>query len=325
MTLSAYSYPNETPRTKGPYTCAAALPWFTTRLRGNQMAIRIDRDWGYRLQGITARRVPEDKVGIGFAVYPPDDVPPAGTVSGNAVWEQVIVSGFEIGAQLGHPTEHKATSEITFVQCQFANCDTGVRLSSFDTLNMVFLNLQVGGCRVGLKCDTGGWANVTGGSASGNTEADFVVGAAQSFLLQGFRSENCNMLFQGVGSEIPTHITLTGCVAIQRPSPTDPAVRLNAGAVAQIRNCDFLGGDGLGDVNTSGIYFANNTGHGSLLLEGCGICSPVPVTVGSGDNPNPVRVTVRTCWRIDTSGNFVERFEDFDRLYNADGYTDVTP
>lgn len=59
VTLTAYSYPNESPRTKGPYTISADTPWFTTRLRGNQLAVRFDGVSGFwRLGNCRARIAP---------------------------------------------------------------------------------------------------------------------------------------------------------------------------------------------------------------------------------------------------------------------------
>lgn len=59
VTLSTYAYPNETPRTKGPYSCTAATPWFTTRLRGNQSDVLIEGVTGFwRLGNCRARIAP---------------------------------------------------------------------------------------------------------------------------------------------------------------------------------------------------------------------------------------------------------------------------
>jgi hypothetical protein len=59
MTLTAYSYPNTAARTKGPYTVTVDDPWFTTRLRGAQLAMRIDGVSGFwRLGNCRARIAP---------------------------------------------------------------------------------------------------------------------------------------------------------------------------------------------------------------------------------------------------------------------------
>lgn len=59
VTLSSYAYPNSTPRTKGPYTCTEDEDWFTTRLRGAQLDLRIDGVSGFwRLGNCRARIAP---------------------------------------------------------------------------------------------------------------------------------------------------------------------------------------------------------------------------------------------------------------------------
>lgn len=311
---------NAVPLGQGPPTSLRGCPGASTLAYDGdptRAAFRVDRVWGYNLAGFSVYRTPSDRQGTGIECAPPPDigVPGVGTVSGTALWQQVQARYFAVGAQLGSLDGQWATSEIQFDSCVFGDNDIGVRIDGFNTLDFTFNMLNMSANRIGLQAGSGGVVAVTGGSASGNEEFDFAHQHAHPMTIRSFRSETTNCFYAGTATVAPTHATIDSCLIVQRPNPTRPAISTGWGCELIVRNTTIMGGDGLGSPTTSGIYYVNNSGHSNIVIENCGICSPVPITLvpQAADTP-PAKLTIRNCWQIDQSNNFIKHFDNFEGL-----------
>jgi hypothetical protein len=66
LTVQVVDYPSQAPRVRGPFTVAAGTQQVVVRLRGRQMALRIDGDvlagGDWRLGALRAKAQPDGKV-----------------------------------------------------------------------------------------------------------------------------------------------------------------------------------------------------------------------------------------------------------------------
>ncbi len=271
-------------------------------------AFRVDRAWGYRLSGFDIRKNPEDRTGTGLWVEPDTSVPDGtGTVSGDAVYEQLGFYGFQYGARFGNVARQVATSEITFLHCEAKNNDTGFYFDDFNTLNMVFVNPGLTGNRIGIHCTSGGFVTVLGGTGGYNDMADFVIDQAQQLRVIGYRSENTNSLFWGGATGAPDCLEFQNCSVNQRADATDPAMHIRGGSRIGIRDC-HVGGR---------IVFEGNGQGGSIVLENCTIKADRPLDINVLPGAPPYAVKVFGCCQVDASGNFVKWFKNYEGWFGA--------
>lgn len=137
--------------------------------------IQVDRGVWYANFGGFTLRGPGRSVGVGIRACR-DERPAsyAGTVCGSNRYSDMIVVGFGRGVLLGDGG-HSATSENRFSRLSIIDCDEGVYLTDYNTLNNHFTELNLSQVDRGVWCEWGGGhTHIDGGSASeiGRPETD---------------------------------------------------------------------------------------------------------------------------------------------------------
>jgi hypothetical protein len=178
-----------------------------------QGLIRVESNWGYRIEGLSLSGQHTD-VGIWLA-----HETGFGTNGGTAVIERVSVSGFASGFRLG-TASGTATSELLFLDCAASNCDMGMELLDFNTLDVLLNMWSMSKCGIGVSTHQAGDVHVFGGSASDNT-IDFKLTTGGTFSINKFRSEGVEQQFLYSGeTSARTNILLDSC---EVKSPADPS------------------------------------------------------------------------------------------------------
>jgi hypothetical protein len=197
--------------------------------------IRIERNWGYKVEGL---QLIGGGSGIGLWLASETD---SGTQGGQAVIERVSVSGFSSGFRLG--TSNKiATSELIFSACKATNCDIGMELLDFNTLDVLLNMWSMGLCRVGVFTSSAGDVHVVGGSASSN-KTDFELDTGGTFSVNKFRSEGVMAQFLHSGATTArTNILLESCEVMGPADPATNPVIVCAGGNALTTISCFLSG-----------------------------------------------------------------------------------
>jgi len=136
----------------------------------------------------------------------------SGNQTSNAVITGVIVQNCNVGITDGNGG---AFSEFSFINCSLANCDTGFIPNDFNTLDMNFLMLSMGGNGVGVDSGVGGGFHVFGGSSSFNN-ITFQIRSNANCLIQSWRSEVDTTCFNGINGR---QASLINCGAVSPPSP----------------------------------------------------------------------------------------------------------
>lgn len=171
----------------------------TIRYTGTDWAIKFDiNNFGFRFGRFTLTRT---VAGDGIPQYNGILVSPtsgayAGTTITNGHFYDLIITYYAIGLQLGN-SGICATSENELHNLSISNCLTAVKVTDYNTLDNVFLNLGMSYVNKCIECVSGGGeTHVISGSVSyaGYWNADF---AAFSFLsggvysVRGMRCEVC--------------------------------------------------------------------------------------------------------------------------------------
>jgi hypothetical protein len=123
----------------------------------------------------------------------------SGTATLAAVFDKCSVSGFNTGIIDGN---YGGSSEILWNSLSLYNCNTGWVSDDFNTLNHVFVMLQMGGCGVGLDSGAGEGFHVYGGSSSQSSICDFNVQSNGACDVTSFRNENSVGFVRGQGGSI---------------------------------------------------------------------------------------------------------------------------
>jgi hypothetical protein len=134
-----------------------------------------------------------------------------GTASNGHVFESVIVEGFHYGWHTSSSDDksHSTSSEITAINMQFDNCDSGFRNNDFNGLNFNFINLSISDCAIGVDAVTAG-VYVHGGAASGNG-IDFMFGNGGTRSVADFRSETCRTFLEFNPGSNNAPMSVTNC------------------------------------------------------------------------------------------------------------------
>lgn len=185
--------------------------------------------------------------GVGFWIAPADPTNPSnppnylfGTMSAGCHIEHLSVSGFDVGIRVGWksfvtPPIQIAASEWTFNSVKVSNCNIGVLLEDFNTLDNNFLDLSMSANKVGVQCINGGGETRIVGGSSSQQGCDFQFASGGQFSLRNFRSENVGSTdgvtlwpnFFGRGSHVVVssgvaQVLIDSCL-FSRPIPTGVA------------------------------------------------------------------------------------------------------
>ena len=111
----------------------------------------------------------------------------AGTTTLAMIFDKCSVSTFNIGISDGNFGD---SSEILWNSLNIYSCDTGWTATGFNTLDHVFVMLQMESCGVGLDSGASEGFHVYGGSSSAATVCDFNVQSNGICDVTSFRNEN---------------------------------------------------------------------------------------------------------------------------------------
>jgi hypothetical protein len=270
---------------------ATFLNWYGST---SGIAVQINRLKYYKISGIG---VSNNAAGVGTTVGILSDSPTGGGMqSGQCLWEHVSVGGFNTGIQFGGTT---ATSEVLCNHLKVSTCTTGILLQTGNTLNYTFNMLLMSGNTDGLKTlGNAGQVNVTGGSASLNTNADFNLAGAALTTIIGFRSEGTNRFLVG-GAAIDVATTLIGCLVHASSNVDGVLIDWNPGGAP----LNIFGGLYCGKIKYGGSAYQS----GLMNMQGVGVADTTPFVVTATYD---VRYVSFGNTRVDANGFFLNRFPD---------------
>ncbi len=127
------------------------------------------------------------------------------------MFESLIIEGFHYGWHTSS-SDRKAdstSSEITAINIQLDNCDSGFRNNDFNGLNFNFINLSTSECAIGVDAVTAG-VYVHGGAAAGNG-TDFLFGNGGTRSVSDFRSETCRIFLEFHPGSNNAPMSVTNC------------------------------------------------------------------------------------------------------------------
>lgn len=135
-----------------------------------------------------------------------------GTESNGHVWRQLIVEGFHYGwhTSAGTGATGSTSSEFTLTNCDFSNCDAGIRSFNFNALNINLINCAFSGNTTGVDDYTSG-VFVYGGAGSGNG-IDFQFNSGGTQAINNFRSEGSAQFINGVAGTAGFNIFVSNCL-----------------------------------------------------------------------------------------------------------------
>lgn len=301
----------------GPGTEACIIDY---RGDPSKAAIRVDRQWGYRLQGFSVRGLGRKGTGIEVTTDTPYPGNGYGTNSGNSIWENVSVysfaTGVKVGSQAGTPAVPKpqAASEMTYVNLKCADCTQAIWLSGFDTLNQIFTNLGIADCENGLMAYEASSILIRGGSASSCKNVLFQFVHSSSVIIDGYRTENCGVCAVLGGVTTPLQFTITNCLWHQRAGfinenvaywTREPMV-ISGGAGATLTDCRFF------TDNPNAIGWARNGNDCRLHIIGGNSSSANLVRDWKIGNVRPGHLLIKNVNKIDRSSNSQGWFPNVD-------------
>lgn len=271
--------------------------------------LRIENQWGYRLQGfsVVGSGRANGQTGIGVVSTIPNSNGQYGTISGQAIWDHVNVGAFQTGVKLGDNVNNQATSEIQFNNCAIQQCKVCILGENYNTLDLLFNMLQMGDCETGFVSNGAGYVTVVGGSFSAVRGFCFVFGQCSSATLIECRmEEGCGLAMVG-GACTGQQLSLYGCMAHQRAglANEDTSAWMNgwkspvvAGGSSRltVEDCTFLmtAGNLIPSIPWTPIYDAHNCIGGLIRAYG-NSCNLDPAKVPFINNhPQPgVRVDAK--------------------------------
>lgn len=271
-----------------------------------QSAIRVDRQWGYRLQGFTVRGSGRGNGGVGIDVNTihPNADGSYGTCSGQSVWDHLTVYGFTTGVRVGDRSKYIAASEMVYNSLKVVQCKTCIELNDFNTLNQQFFMLQLGDCDYGLTTNGASSVSVSSGSASSVKNVVFLLANCDKATIRDYRVEE-----SAAGVVFGTTTTvcqcmLENCQFHQRKSLAKEKIDFWA------PNCIVLGGSSHMIINNCNmdsqiadcpIIWAKNGHDGALIINnGSSSYSGNLVRVGNMPGLRPGRLTVSNVSRTDS-------------------------
>jgi hypothetical protein len=145
-----------------------------------------------------------------------------------------------------------ACSEIVYEHCSLFRNAVGWKSLSFNTLNHVFIMLQIVDCAIGLYNST---CNVTvlGGSASNQTTCDFYSENTVNFSVRHFRSEVAQLFLQG---ETTGNVSVDNCVIMAPAHAQDISISLSRCNSFRL-------------TNTMSEGYVSFTHYGNISIENC--------------------------------------------------------
>jgi len=186
-----------------------------TQLPAGKEALRIDRVWGYELSNlsIVGNR---SNIGVLNSTTVPNANGSYGTCSGSAIWNHVIVYGFRKGIVIGDGTRYIAASENLYNGLVITQCDVGIELNDYNTLDHLFTMLQIGDCGTGMITNGAAYITVVGGSFSSIKGVLFNMSACEASRFTSCRMEESNIfLLCGTTCTVSNHV-VEGCLLHQR-------------------------------------------------------------------------------------------------------------
>lgn len=269
--------------------------------------LKIDRQWGYRLQGFTVRGSGRTNGGIGIEVNTttPNAGGSYGTCSGQSVWDHLTIGGFTTGVKIGNRDKYIAASEMVYNSLKVVQCKTCIELNDFNTLNHLFFMLQLGDCDYGLT--TNGASSVVVQSGSASSVKNYVFGFmnCDKASLRDYRVEDSAVGVVFGSTTTVCQFMASNCQFHQRQGlakeTTDywakNCIVIGAGSSHTIiENCNMDS-----TIPDSPIIWAHNGDDGALTINnGSSSYSGQLVRVGTQASVRPGRLVVNNVARTDS-------------------------
>ncbi len=224
---------------------------------------------------------------------------PVGSQFAGQVWDRVRIEHFQTGLWIGDQATKRAGDSFTLNGLETWGCETGVRLEQWNTLCVVFNNLQTTKSRVGLDMGQSGSVVVNGG---GGSECDvlYEVGAGTNYTITGARSEVCRRFLRAAGWAGTTTVNVNNCETTGQKDLTDwDGIDIE---VVGGNSLVMTGGTLRGCVSYAGRE--NKFGYGSITLIGVRTFAPELFRCVKGTR---VGWNFINCARVDENGFVVER------------------
>lgn len=278
-----------------------------------QTALTVDRQWGYRIQGVTIRGSGATNGGIGIDVNTttPNANGSYGTCSGQSVWDHLTIAGFTKGVRIGNRDSYIAASEMEYRNVKVVMCKTCFELNDFNTLNHYFTMLQVGQCDYGILTNGASSVSVNGGSASSVRLSCFMFGSCDKASVRDFRMEESSNGVTFATTTTTCQCVLDNCYFHQRAglnledtgNVVKNAIYLAAGGPCMtLTNCSI---NSTYTLDTP-ILWAHNGNAGALIVNGgCCSCTVNLVRVGNLPNLLPGKLAVNNMTRTNSGHDVV--------------------
>jgi hypothetical protein len=132
-------------------------------------------------------------------------------------------------------------SEILWNEISIGNCDVGWTALTFNTLDHTFILPSISGNGVGLDSGASEGYHVYGGSASNNSDCDFLVSGNGRCEVDGFRSENTNRFVRGEAGASSSSITIRNAEIAPPTASGSISISGSFGRIS-IEDSEFTGG-----------------------------------------------------------------------------------
>lgn len=220
-------------------------------------ALELSHDKYFTIQGLGVQNSAGRGTTTGIRLTGPLTV---GTQTLGGVFEQVSVIGFHVGIQAGQRVG-RATSEILYTSLTLASNDIGWQNDDWNTLNHVFLMLQLGQNGIGVNARSGNFY-VDGGSGSNARTAEFrISGAGATYAIRNFRDEDGQRFL--VVSNLPTSVVTVEDCLVYTAARDDIAIEMAlSGATASLRDNVIAGKVSLSGTSNLTLSMVNNHVHG---------------------------------------------------------------
>jgi len=222
---------------------------FRSMVDPTKEAMRIDKNWDYEISNITIRG---NRATNAIGILNSSATPTAyGTVSGFGIFSHVFIYGFQKGLVVGDGNRYIAASENIYQGLKITQCDRCIELNDYNTLNHLFIMLQMGDCGEGMVAQGAGYITVQSGSFSSVKGCLFKMDHCSASRIRDCRMENGNVFFLGGTTGTGEGHDVSGCLAHQDPqlSTYDTSAYANGwqspfivGGAARlvVRNCTVI-------------------------------------------------------------------------------------
>jgi hypothetical protein len=243
--------------------------------------------------------------GVGVGIGCDTTTIPNGSQAGGCRFENVWLSGWDIGVKVGDD-EGRAASEITFANCRVIDSRIGWELRAWNTLNVRFEMLQVAHVTVGVDCYEAQSVFIHGGSAS-HVGTVMIVRAGGCFGLHDLRQEDDadetaeTRLLTALAPTAAQQVKVSGCHKVGGPLDA-PEIYSRWGAGLRVSDCVLRGH----------IQYASadrpppDPGFGTVLIENCKTKGP---RLHSINGRTAYRVVC--CSLVDEDGVTTERLNEY--------------